>query len=87
MAFAASCSSLVGYGLALWVPSILMRSFGMDIIGAGQFMGSLLFIGGTLGVLAGGFLADRLGHTDRRWYARLPAIAWLVTAPCSSPGS
>lgn len=81
MAFAASCSSLVGYGLALWVPSILMRSFGMDIIGAGQFMGSLLLIGGTLGVLAGGFLADRLGHTDRRWYARLPAIAWLVTAP------
>ena len=81
MAFAASCSSLVGYGLALWVPSILMRSFGMEIIGAGQFMGSLLLVGGTIGVLAGGFLADRLGHSDRRWYARLPAIAWLVTAP------
>jgi len=81
MAFAASCSSLIGYGLALWVPSILMRSFGLDIIGAGQFMGSLLLIGGTLGVLAGGFLADRLGHADRRWYARLPAIAWLITAP------
>jgi len=81
MAFAASCSSLVGYGLALWVPSILMRSFGMEIIDAGQFMGSLLLVGGTVGVLAGGFLADRLGHGDRRWYARLPAIAWLITAP------
>jgi MFS family permease len=81
MAFAASCSSLVGYGLALWVPSILMRSFGMDIIGAGQFMGSLLLVGGTAGVLAGGVLADRLGRADRRWYAYLPALAWLVTAP------
>ena len=87
MAFAASCSSLIGYGLALWVPSILMRSFGLDIIGAGQFMGSLLLIGGTLGVLAGGFLADRLGHADRRWYARLPAIAWLITAPFFLVGS
>ena len=81
MAFAASCSSLVGYGLALWVPSILMRSFGLDIIGAGQFMGSLLLIGGTFGVLAGGYLADRLGFADRRWYALLPAIAWVITAP------
>src|SRR4029079_7599668 len=25
--------------------------------------------------------ADRLGTADRRWYARLPAIAWLITAP------
>jgi hypothetical protein len=58
-----------------------MRSFGLDIIGAGQFMGSLLLIGGTLGVLAGGFLADRFGSADRRWYAWLPAIAWLITAP------
>jgi MFS family permease len=81
MAFAASSSSLVGYGLALWVPSILMRSFGLDIIGAGQFMGSLLLIGGTAGVLAGGVLADRLGTADRRWYAYLPALAWLITAP------
>jgi MFS family permease len=81
MAFAASSSSLVGYGLALWVPSILMRSFGMDIIGAGQFMGSLLLVGGTLGVLLGGYLADKLGSSDRRWYAWLPAIAWLITAP------
>ncbi len=81
LAFAASCSSLVGYGLALWTPSVLMLSFGMNIIGAGQFMGSLLLVGGTAGVLAGGFLADRLGHANQRWYAWLPAIAWLITLP------
>lgn len=81
LAFAASCSSLVGYGLALWTPSVLMLSFGLNIIGAGQFMGSLLLVGGTVGVLAGGFLADRLGQADQRWYAWLPAIAWLITLP------
>jgi predicted MFS family arabinose efflux permease len=82
LAFASSASSLCGYGLALWTPSVLMRSFGLDLVGTGWFMGSLLLIGGTAGVFAGGWLADRLGPKDVRWYARLPAIAWLVTTPC-----
>jgi predicted MFS family arabinose efflux permease len=81
MAFAASCSSLCGYGLALWTPSILIRSFHLDMLSTAHFFASLLLIGGTIGVFAGGWLADRLGTLDRGWYARIPAIAWLVTAP------
>jgi MFS family permease len=81
MALASSCSSLAGYGLALWTPSILDRSFGFDLITTGQFLASIFLIGGTTGVLAGGWLADRLGQADRRWYAKLPVIAWLITAP------
>jgi predicted MFS family arabinose efflux permease len=81
MAFASASSSLSGYGLALWTPSVLMRSFKLDLVSTGQFMGSLLLIGGTAGVLGGGWLADRLGTRDVRWYARLPAIAWLITTP------
>ena len=86
MATAASCSSLAGYGLAAWTPSILERSFGLGLIERGHFLASLFFIGGTAGVFAGGWLADRLGQADRRWYARLPAIAWLITAPLFALG-
>jgi predicted MFS family arabinose efflux permease len=86
MAFGASLSSLCGYGLATWVASILIRSYGMSLVGAGQFLGSLLLVGGTLGVFMGGWLADRLGTRDRRWYAWLPAIAWLITAPLYAAG-
>ncbi|HEX6604725.1 MAG TPA: MFS transporter [Sphingomicrobium sp.] len=86
MALASSCSSLAGYGLALWVPSVLERSFGFGLIERGQFLASLFIIGGTAGVFAGGWLADRLGQADRRWYARLPAIAWLITAPTFAIG-
>ncbi len=86
MAFAASCSSLAGYGLALWTPSVLERSFGFGLIERGQFLASIFLIGGTAGVFAGGWLADRLGQVDRRWYARLPAIAWLITAPTFAIG-
>jgi MFS family permease len=86
LAFAASCSSLSGYGLAVWIPTVLQRSFGMGLIARGQFVASLVFIGGCTGVFAGGWLADRLGARDRGWYARLPAIAWLVTAPTFALG-
>lgn len=86
MSAAASCSSLAGYGLAAWVPTVLERSFGFGLLERGHFLASIFLIGGTAGVFAGGWLADRLGQGDRRWYARLPAIAWLITAPTFALG-
>src|SRR3954447_5623350 len=86
MAFAASSSSLCGYGLATWTPSVLERSFHLGLIERGQFMASVVFLGGCTGVFAGGWFADRLGHLDKGWYARLPAIAWLITAPVFAVG-
>ena len=41
------------------------------------------------GAVRGGLgaeLADRLGQGDRSWYARLPTIAWLITAPMFAVG-
>jgi predicted MFS family arabinose efflux permease len=81
LAFASSASSVCGYGLALWTPSVMMRSFGLDLLTTGNFLASLLLVGGCAGVFAGGWLADRLGAADRGWYARLPAIAWIVSVP------
>jgi predicted MFS family arabinose efflux permease len=85
LAIGAGCSSMAGYGLALWVPKIIAVHYGWtekaDLIKVGQFMGSLLLVGGAFGVFMGGVFADRLGRIDRAWYARIPAIAWLITAP------
>jgi len=86
LAFASSASSVCGYGLALWTPSVLIRSFGLDLISTANFLASLLLIGGCIGVFAGGWFADRLGRMDRGWYAKLPAIAWLLTAPLFAVG-
>ena len=81
LAFACGASSVCGYGLALWTPKVMMLSFGLDLVSTGNFLASLLVIGGCAGVFAGGWIADRVGAADRGWYAKLPAIAWLISVP------
>jgi predicted MFS family arabinose efflux permease len=81
MAFASAMSSTAGYGLAFWVPSILIGAYGFDLTTTSYFYGSLLLIGGVTGVYLGGVLADKLGKADRGAYAKVSAFAWMVTAP------
>ena len=86
LSFGAASSSMLGYGLAFWLPSLLGRSFGMSLIEIGRFYGALLLIGGVAGVLAGGWIGDRLGARDRAWYARLPAICYWLAVPLFAVG-
>ena len=86
LAFGASFSSMCGYGLAFWLPSLMQRSFGLDLVGTSQFIGAVLLIGGSAGVLAGGWLGDRLGGRDKAAYARLPAISFVIAVPLFAAG-
>ena len=64
-----------------------MRSFGLDLIETGHFFASLLLIGGTAGVFCRR-LARRPPRAARpALVRRLPAIAWLITAPTCSPSA
>ena len=81
LAFASAMSSLAGYGLAFWTPSIAIQTFGFDLTTTSYFFGSLLLFGGVTGTLLGGVLADRLGKTDRGAYAKVSMVAWLINAP------
>jgi MFS family permease len=58
MAFAASCSSLAGYGLAAWVPSVLERSYGFTLIERGQFLASVFLAGPPESLRAAGWPTD-----------------------------
>jgi len=77
---------MLGYGLAFWLPSLMQRRFGLDLVETSQFFGSILLLGGVAGVLAGGMLADRLGAADRAAYARIPAITFLCAVPLFAAG-
>jgi MFS family permease len=86
LAFGAAFSSMIGYGLAFWLPSLLQRSFGMSLLSASHFYGALLLIGGIPGILLGGWAGDRAGRRGKSGYARVPGIAFLAGAPLYAAG-
>lgn len=81
LAFGAAAGSMCGYGVAFWLPSLILRSFQLNLAQVGQFFGGLALTGGVAGILLGGWLGDRLGHRDRKWYALAPAISYVLGLP------
>jgi predicted MFS family arabinose efflux permease len=81
LSFGAAASSMMGYGIFFWLPSFLVRSYGLTLLDASLFFGAVLFFGGVAGIWLGGFLADRFGEARRRYYAMIPAFAFLATVP------
>lgn len=86
LALGAASSSMLGYGIAFWLPSLLMRSFDLDLIETSRFFGAVLLIGGMAGVLGGGILGDWLGTKDRAAYGYVPAIAFMLAVPLFAAG-
>ncbi|MBB6250877.1 spinster family MFS transporter [Nitrospirillum iridis] len=82
---AASCSVL-GYGLAFWMPSFLARMHGMKLADVSLLLGGGTLVAGTLGIWAGGVLADRLGGRAKAAYPLVPAIAFLIAVPLYALG-
>lgn len=81
MSLGAACSSMMGYGLFFWLPSFLVRSYGIELIDASLFYGAILLLGGIAGLWLGGSLADRFGADRRGAYVVVPAIAFIATVP------
>jgi MFS family permease len=58
-----------------------MRVHGMSATEMGLFLGTVSAPAGALSALLGGWVGDRLGRRDVRWYAWLPAITMLASLP------
>lgn len=70
-----------GMGLLVWSAPLLMRLHGMGTAEAGLWLGPIAGLSGAAGVLAGGWVSDRLGSRDETWYTRLPALAAGLALP------
>ncbi|MCJ7421124.1 spinster family MFS transporter [Sphingomicrobium astaxanthinifaciens] len=81
LSLGAGMASMAGYGFAFWIPSFLARSFDLGLVDRSWVMAGIAFFGGATGIWAGGVLGDRLGSRAPGGYARLIAIAFLVTLP------
>jgi MFS family permease len=78
---AACCQSLAGYGILTWGAEFLARVHGLSRLEIGAWMGPTILLGGCAGVSVGGWLADRLGARDPRWFLGLPAVVAVASLP------
>lgn len=78
-------TAFAGYGNGNFTPSFLIRSHGMSVADVGVVLALFGGGGGVIGTLLGGYLADRLGGTDRRWYLWVPALAGFAALPLAVP--
>ncbi len=81
LSFGAASASICGYGLGFWLPSYFNTSLGLPLDKLGVYFGTIVLVGGMLGIYFGGWLGDRLGGARPGAYALIPGIAFLATAP------
>lgn len=78
----AALHAFVFYGVGFWLPAMFYRSHGMDT----KVMGQALFLigfAGMAGTFLGGYVTDKLGSRDFRWYVWSPALTTIISVPFS----
>src|SRR3989475_3433152 len=65
---------------AFWLPSLLVRRFGLSLSGANLLAGGVLVAGGLVGTLAGGWIADRLARTRPAAHLEVGIAGFLIGA-------
>ena len=80
MSLGAALHAFVGYGVGAWVPAMMIRSHAWNTADIGSALFLLGFFG-MLGTFSGGYVADRLGIKDVRWYVWLPGLATIISVP------
>jgi len=70
-----SFTGLVYTCVQTWSPSFLSRSFDMTSGEIGAWLAPAVGLGGVIGTMVGGALADKLSAKDKRWMGWIPAIA------------
>ena len=81
MSLGAATQAFVGYGAIAWMPMFLVRSHDMSSGEVGTALGLIIGIFGGLGTFLGGYLADRFGTKNVKWYMLIPALGFLITVP------
>jgi predicted MFS family arabinose efflux permease len=81
LALATGLTAFGGYAFANWAPTFLRRVHALESGELGTKYGLVLGIGGAIGSVLAGLLADRLGGGDRRWWLWVPAVAALAPLP------
>lgn len=80
-AISSAMSAFVGYAGLVWNPQFLEGVKQMAAADVATYYALALGVTGIIGTLVSGWLADKLGKKDRRWFAWIPAIAFTLSIP------
>ena len=80
MGVGAGLSAFVGYATINFMPSYIVRSFGMDLAELGFWLGIIIGIAGGFGFFVGGYIADTVGRERRQTSFRFLTLAMFVAA-------
>jgi len=78
IALGCALTSYVAYGNGNFFPSFLIRSHGLSLSQVGIVLALVAGIAGAIGTFLGGYLSDRFGATDKRWYLWVPLLGLVV---------
>ena len=81
MALAAAFIAFAGYGLLNWLPSFFIRIHGLGTGTVGTWFALILGLCGGIATWMVGYLADRLGKRDVRWYLWITALSIALYMP------
>ena len=71
-------TSYVSYGNGNFFPSFLIRSHGLSLAQVGVILALVAGIAGAIGTFLGGYLSDRFGASDKRWYLWVPLLGLVA---------
>jgi len=86
--FGFSCFAAAQFGVGAWAPSFFIRTHGWSQLEVGNALGPVVMITGPLGVIGGGFVAERLllaGMRDATLKLSMAAIACAVPFAIAFP--
>lgn len=78
IAMGCALTSYVSYGNGNFLPSLLIRNHGMSVADVGLVLSLVAGLSGAIGTFLGGYLGDRLGVNDKRWYVYVPILGGLA---------
>ncbi len=81
-AVSSGLSAFVGYAGLIWNPQFLQIVKDMPGARIGDVYALTLGVTGVIGTFGAGWLVDRLGQRDRRWFAWVPALSFVLSIPC-----
>jgi predicted MFS family arabinose efflux permease len=80
---AASLHTATAGAWAVFMPAFLQRAHDLSTSQVGWRYALVAGLGGSIGTYMGGWLGDRLGRLDPRWYIWSPMLGALVAMPAS----